>query len=193
MGWLLLKDILLFLLWLYLNSRKEAAVAFTPEKTTLKLVFEEGTPLHGLTVRIRPCTVGEWHEMLSKSGVSTSGPETVQINNEVAEMFLKHLVSWDLEIPAGTPVPFTMEGWNKLENSHANLLIAAWQVSMLGIPKNSKTSSVDGNNSVESELDLESLSASLPNWNSPSSLSGSVTDSVSSRWPEGSWTSRPPS
>lgn len=156
------------LLWLVPQFCKEAAVAFTPEPTVLKLVFEEGTPLHGLTVRARPCTVGEWHEILSQESVASSGPEAVEINNKVAAIFLAHVISWDLEIPAGNPVPLTMEGWNSIDNSHSNMLIAAWQIAMLGIPKSSKKTSSDGSSSVESSLELESLSSSLPNWTSPS-------------------------
>ena len=144
-------------------------MAFTPQPTILKLVFDEDTPLHGLTVRARPCTVGEWHEMLGEAGERRSGPETVELNNKYTQMFLDHLVEWDLEIPAGNPVPHTLEGWNSIDNSHANLIIAAWQVAMIGVPKVSKSGSSSGGTSEERSLDLESLSESLPNWNPPSS------------------------
>lgn len=168
MGWLLLKDIVLFLLWLYLNSRKEAAVAFTPEPTIFKLVFDEGTPLHGLTIRAKSCTIGEWHQMLSDTGVAMTGAEAVQANDKYAQMFLDHVVEWDLEIPAGHPVPLTVEGWNTIQKEHGEMIIAAWQVTMIAVPKISKNGSPVGGISAEQSLDLASLSESLPNWNEPS-------------------------
>lgn len=144
-------------------------MGFTPEPTIFKLVFEEGTPLHGLTVRATSCTVGEWHEMLSEAGVRLSGKEAVESNNKYAQKFLEHVVSWDLEIPAGHPVPLTLDGWNLLDNSHSNAIIAAWQVAMISVPKISRRESPSGETSAEHSLDLASLSESLPNWNPPNS------------------------
>lgn len=143
-------------------------MGFTPEPTILKLVFADDTPLHGLVVRAKPCTVGEWNELLERSGTPTSGRDTVEANNWVAELFLQHVVSWDLEIPAGSPVPLTLEGWNKVDNSHANMIIGAWQVAMISVPKTSKSESPDGEISEEQQLGLANLSESLPNWVPPS-------------------------
>jgi hypothetical protein len=155
--------------WPLFVTVTEATVAFTPEPTILKLVFDESTPLHGLTVKMRPCTVGEWHNMLSKGDMSVTSQEAVNINNEIAQVFIDHLVEWDLEIPAGHPVEHNLEGWNTIENGHSNLLMSAWQVAMIQVPKSWRTNSDDGKTSEEQSLDLAKLSESLPSWKEPNS------------------------
>lgn len=143
-------------------------MGFTPQSTILKLVFEEGTPLHGLTVRAKPCTVGEWNDMLVWSTEQkTNAREVADANDRIAEVFLRHVVSWDLEIPEGTPVPTTLDGWKKIDNDHADLIITAWQFAMVSIPKPSNEPSNSGATSAEASLDLASLSESLPSWNPP--------------------------
>lgn len=150
-------------------------MGFTPKSTILKLVFEEDTPLHGLTVRARSCTVGEWQEMLSWAEEKPKNVgELNEINDRMAKLFIEHLVEWDLEIPEGVPAPTTIEGWKLLESAHADLLITAWQFAMVGIPKISKNESPAGETSGEPQLDLASISESLPSWNPPSSSSGSA-------------------
>lgn len=145
-------------------------MGFTPKPTILKLVFDEDTPLHGLTVRARPCTVGEWNEMLEQSTEKhTNGKEVKEANERIAQMFLDYAVDWDMEIPEGSPLPLTMEGWKKIGNDHADLIITAWQFAMVSIPKPSNDKSPDGETSAEQELGLDNLSESLPSWNPPSS------------------------
>ena len=144
-------------------------MGFTPKPTILKLVFDEDTPLHGLTVRARPCTVGEWNDMLLWSAEKhTNQTEVAAANDRIASLFLEHVVEWDMEIPEGVPVPLTLEGWRTIDNDHADILITAWQMAMVGIPKSSKKNSPDGETSEEQSLDLASLSESLPSWKSPS-------------------------
>lgn len=145
-------------------------MGFTPKSTVFKLVFEEDTPLHGLTVRARPCTIGEWNDMLSWSDEKHSSSSEVRAaNDRVASLFLEHVESWDMEIPEGEPVPLTLEGWHKIDQNLAELLISAWQFAMMSIPKTSKSSSSGGDNLEEQQLDLEKLSESLPSWSPPSS------------------------
>lgn len=145
-------------------------MGFTPKSTVLKLVFEEGTPLHGLTVRARPCTVGEWNDMLAWADEKhNSSSEVRSANDRVAALFLEHVIEWDMEIPEGSPVPLTLEGWRLIDNDHADILITAWQMAMVGIPKTSKSESSAGATSAEQQLELASLSESLPSWNPPSS------------------------
>jgi hypothetical protein len=145
-------------------------VGFTPKSTVLKLVFDEDTPLHGLTVRAKPCTVGEWNDMLIWSAEQRkNAADVAAANDRITELFLHYVVDWDLEIPEGNPVPITLEGWRTIDNNFADLIITAWQVAMVGIPKTSKSESPAGGTSAEQQLDLESISESLPNWNPPSS------------------------
>jgi hypothetical protein len=144
-------------------------VGFTPQSIILKLVFEKDTPLHGLVVRAKPCTVGEWNEMLLWSAEEKKSPaEVASANDRIAELFLSHIVEWDLEIPAGNPVPLTLEGWRTMDNNHADILITSWQMAMVGIPKISSENSDSGGTSEEQSLGLVELSESLPSWSPPS-------------------------
>lgn len=144
-------------------------MGFTPEPTVYTLEFEEGTPLHGLVVKASPCTIGEWNDMLRMSGETrTNLRETADSNERVAELMLSHLVSWNLEIPTGTPVPATQEGFRLLENPHGSMIISAWQRAMVDVPTNSPKSSDSGKISAEEQLGLGNSSESLPNWGGPS-------------------------
>jgi len=181
MNWPLLVHIV-FLLWLIATTVTEATVGFTPKEEILKLVFEEDTPLHGLTVRVKPCTVGEWNEMLRQSAErKANGGEVAEANDQIAQLFLGHVVEWDLEIPEGELVPLTLEGWQKIDHRHAGIMITAWQLAMVGIPKISSGNSENGRTSEEQSLDLAKLSESLPSWNSPSLPLGSAIGSESCR------------
>jgi hypothetical protein len=143
-------------------------VGFTPEPTILKIVFDEDTPLHGLVIRARPCTIGEWNQLLSGADDEIkTGKERVENEDKLASVFLEHAVSWDLEIPPGTPVPLTLDGWHTLERSWGNLIITAWQFAMVGIPKTSENGSSSGVPLEEASLGLASISESLPNWEGP--------------------------
>jgi hypothetical protein len=144
-------------------------VGFTPKKETLVLRFDPDTPLHGLVVKTKPCTVGEWNEMLRMgSDKKSSGGEVADANDQVAQLFLDHVIEWDLEIPEGHPVPLTLEGWRTIDHRHAGIMITAWQLAMVGVPKLLNGNSDNGRTSEEQSLDLAKLSESLPSWNSPS-------------------------
>lgn len=166
--WSYLEGILTFLVWLLIQlSATEAAVGFTPEPTVYKLVFEEDTPLHGLVVKATPCTIGEWNDMLRGSGTRETSAEVAEANDKIGRMFIDHVVEWDLELPKGSPVPVTYEGFQTVDNNYGSLMIAAWQFAMTSVPKPSKEKSNSSATSEEQSLGLGSLSESLPNWQQP--------------------------
>lgn len=141
-------------------------MGFTPDMPVYKLSFE-GTELDGLIVRTNPCTIEEWNDMLRDQGVQKTGNEVADANDRATEKFLKYVVSWNLEIPAGVPTPLTVEGFNKLGTRHGAMIITAWQRAMTEVPTNSRPGSSSGEVSPEQQLGLVSSSESLPSWNEP--------------------------
>ena len=145
-------------------------MGFTPEPSILKIVFDEDTPLHGLVIRARACTIGQWNEMLRWGDTSErkTTKDTADGNEKISRLLLEHIVEWNLEIPAGHPVPITEEGWNKLDNSWGASIVAAWQYAMVGVPTILPKGSSSGETSAEQSLGLANISESLPNWPGPS-------------------------
>jgi len=149
-------------------------MGFRPEPTVYKLTFE-GTPLDGLHVRVGCCTVGEHNKMTGLVGAASSTQdidiselaarleEVSQHNEWVLNLFVKYLVSWDLEDLTGQPVPCTREGIDSQERSLISMVMAAWQRAMVTIPNLSSEPSTNGETSEEQSLGLGSSSESQKN------------------------------
>lgn len=143
-------------------------MGFRPEPTIYNLSFQ-GTALDGLHVRMSCCTMGEYNEMLraafvggepDEDGNIKLDPEMLRANDRIIELFLNHLVSWDLEDMAGRTVPITQEGIDSQERTIIAQLITAWQAAMVTVPNPSNSPSNNGGTSVEQSLDLGSISES---------------------------------
>jgi hypothetical protein len=146
-------------------------MGFRPEPTIYNIGFE-GTPLDGLQIKMSCCTLGEYNEMQravfvggepDKDGNVRLTPELLRANDRTVELFLNHLVSWNLEDLAGRPVPMTQEGLDNQERTIIGQLIGAWQTAMVTIPNPSKKPSSNGATSEEQSLDLGSISESPGN------------------------------
>jgi hypothetical protein len=143
-------------------------MGFRPEPTIYNLSFD-GTPLDGLHVRMGCCTLGEYHFMLrsafiggepdSEGNVKLS-VETLDANDKVIDLYLKYLISWDLEDMAGQPVPTTRAGIDTQERTMIGMLIGAWQTAMVNVPNPSGSPSSNGVTSEEQSLGLGSISES---------------------------------
>lgn len=142
---------------------------FTPQMNSVyKLVFP-GTELDGLEIRTKPCSIREWNEMLRGPEETVSTRRDIADGNDrMTEMFLSYTVSWNLEIPEGTPTPLTLEGFNQLGTRHGAMIISAWQRAMTEVPTNSRPELSFGDSSPEQELGLVATSESLPSWSEPS-------------------------
>lgn len=143
-------------------------MGFRPEPTIYNLSFQ-GTPLDGLHVRMSCCSLGEYNEMLraAAAGDGEADEDRVKLtmdlirNNErILELFVNHLVSWDLEDMAGQPVPTTREGIDTQERTIIAQCIMAWQFAMVNVPNLSKPGSNDGAISEEQSLGLGNVSES---------------------------------
>jgi hypothetical protein len=146
-------------------------MGFRPEPTIYNIGFE-GTALDGLKVRMSCCTLGEYNEMQravfaggepDEEGNVRLTPELLQANDRIVELFLNHLVSWNLEDIAGRPVPTTREGLDLQERTMVGQLISAWQTAMVEIPKPPSSPSNNGATSEEQSLGLDSISENQSN------------------------------
>ena len=140
-------------------------MGFTPQQTIYNLTFQ-GTPLDGLEVRMSCCTIKENAEMI-KAAVGEEGDDnkittdTIRENDRVIEIFLNHLISWNLEDMAGQAVPATREGMDTQERSLVAQLMGAWQVAMVNVPNLSPPGSSSGETSAEASLGLGNSSTNL--------------------------------
>lgn len=143
-------------------------MGFRPEPTIYNLSFQ-GTPLDGLHVRMSCCSLGEYNEMLraaflggepDEDGNIKLEPKMLEANDRIFELFLNHLVSWDLETMAGEPVPISQEGLDSQERQLIAQLITSWQAAMVSVPKTSNEASNNGATSEERSLGLGNISES---------------------------------
>jgi hypothetical protein len=133
-------------------------VGFTPETTIVKLNFK-GSTLEGLTVETRSVTVKEYNAMISAGGDMS----LLESNAMILDKFLDKLISWDLEIPVGRPVPATKKGCDRIDSNVLSEILAAWMVALTAVPTKSPTRSKNGSRpsrSEESTLGLGELSES---------------------------------
>jgi hypothetical protein len=133
-------------------------VGFTPEATTIRLNFQGGT-LEGLEVVTKSVTVKEYNRILGAGGSMSM----LESNELVLEKFLVALVSWNLEIPAGRPVPKTRSGCDRIDSPVLAEILAAWMVGLTSVPTRSPTRSKNGSRpdrSAELTLGLDELSES---------------------------------
>jgi len=142
-------------------------MGFRPEPTIYNLTFQ-GTALDGLNVRMSCCTISENAEMIKAAVAGDDGDGNTHItadvlkdNDRVLEIFINHLVSWNLEDLAGQPVPTNREGVDMQERTLIAQLMGAWQVSMMNVPNPLPPGSSSGGTSEEASLDLGSSSTNL--------------------------------
>ncbi len=138
-------------------------MGFRLEPTIYNLSFA-GTPLDGLHVRMSCCTLKEYNNMLRASMMEGEvSVELLEKNEEILDLFVNHLVSWDLEDMAGRPVPVTRDGIDEQERTVIAQLIQAWQIAMVNIPNPLSSQSSNGETSAEQSLGLGSASENLGN------------------------------
>lgn len=141
-------------------------MGFTPEPTTIKLNFKD-TELDGLTITTKSCTVKEFNQFIRWSLTDVSkGEDPVKSNEAIEELFASKLIEWNLEIPAGRPVPTTLAGVRRLDSNIFARILLAWQRGLTSVPTKPQPQSNNGalpDRSEESMLGLDQLSQSPGN------------------------------
>lgn len=158
-------QLVLCLLWA-IKLVQERSMGIRPEKTIYNLKFEGLESHAGLQIKVSSASIREMNFMMRQQ--ATTGQDVADGNDQVAQMFLEHLVSWNLDGEDGKELPHTLEGVSELEPVYFAQIIMAWQLAMNSVPTNSSTPSPNGGISEEASLGLASSSESLPNWPKPS-------------------------
>lgn len=113
-------------------------MGFTPRSTVYTLDFE-GTEYNGLEVKMRATKLGALFgapELLGIKERIDAGGSTLPAADDLDRIMdqyrelAEHLVSWNLEIPAGTPVPATLDGLKALEVPLVNVIAQTWRTAM---------------------------------------------------------------
>jgi hypothetical protein len=112
----------------------------------------KGTDMDGATVRLRSASIGTLQAMI-----------TASVEDE-ADIFARHLVSWDLEYDpdaypelASQGVPLTADGVLSLEEPLKNLLLREWWKATRGISAPLDHRSDDGQPSPDTDNEAPSM------------------------------------
>jgi hypothetical protein len=144
---------------------KDMIMGYTPEPTVYNLNFDESSSYPGLTVKIRGCTVREWNLMMEMA-ISREPEEVLKNNRASMDLFLSHLVEWNLDLPGkeGSLTPTTWDGIQEHDNKLITDLYIAWQRAMTAVPDELGKESKNGSISEEALLGLGASSASPPSF-----------------------------
>ena len=130
-------------------------MGFTPETTTYRLTFD-GTDLDGLIVELESVSVGVMLDLLALADTAKDNPaSTAKFFDTLGDA----LIEWNLEIPAGNPIPADRTGVRRLTAPHAMTLVKAWASAMQDVPAPLDQPSTGGSPSAVVSLPMEPLSA----------------------------------
>jgi len=102
-------------------------MGFTPNRKLFKLVFEGD--LNGLEVTCRSSSVVVYKRIASYASRPYSTPpsdDDLAALSDLYASFAAVLVEWNLEEPAGVPVPSTLDGVETQEPGLVNAVVEAW-------------------------------------------------------------------
>jgi len=102
-------------------------MGFTPNRKLFRLVFEGD--LDGLEVTCRSSSVVVYKRIASYASRPYSSPpsdDDLAALSDLYASFAAVLVGWNLEEPAGVPVPSTLDGVETQEPALVNAIVTAW-------------------------------------------------------------------
>ncbi len=124
-------------------------MAFVYGGAVYTLKWEDGHELHGLEVRLRSLSVGEFLTL-------TSGREDQDVS-ETFKFLSDHLVGWNLQLPEVGEIPATFEGVKSTPIELVLQIVSAWTDRIVNVPAPLVKPSPTGSRSGLSEMDLASL------------------------------------
>lgn len=134
---------------------------FRPGRTTYHITFDDEHPLAGFDVRIRSCTIKEMRLMDHLTAGDVDDKEDRE--QQLTELFLGKLVSWNLMDDEGQPKPMTQEALDEEEPALLQALIIEWYKAMVTVNIPLPRDYLSGRSSQEASLGLASQSGSLEN------------------------------
>jgi hypothetical protein len=109
-------------------------MAYVPQRTTYKLVFED-PEYDGLEVSAYAGSIGQYMEIAKLADLDLTPPFSEDVLEPIYalfEAFASVLVKWNIEQPKGKKVPATVQGLKSLEITLAMAIIHAWMNAVVG-------------------------------------------------------------
>lgn len=131
-------------------------MGFTPKRKLYELEWPEGSDYHGFEVTMARIPVGEFRDLLA----ATEAGSTVALDqlDRIYELVGSNIVEWNLEIPAGTPVPPSVDALRKQDVELLMEIIGGWFGAMTQVADPLDGRSTGGVPSVElSTIPVEPL------------------------------------
>jgi hypothetical protein len=138
-------------------------MGYVRQRKLYKLLFED-PDLAGLEVTTRSSSVDAYQRIAQLSNRRVTNRPSAEDLAEIEhlfEAFTAVLEGWNLEEPAGVPVPATLEGLKSQELPFVMMIILAWMDTVAGVTAPLGTPSRDGGQSLEESMPMEPLSSSL--------------------------------
>ena len=111
-------------------------MGFKPQRTVYNLVFD-GTDLDGLHIRVRAATMK--HRLHAFYDLRWRTEDTVQERHhkqdELFQLFVDHVIEWNLETEDGEPVPVSKDGLlGACQPDQVGAILSAWQSGRQSVP-----------------------------------------------------------
>ena len=103
-------------------------MGYRRESRTIRLVFDD-PEMEGLEVLTRSVPLGTFMRMVDVAGLSgaKATPESMAEVNALFADFAEHaLISWNIEVGDGTPVPPTLDGMKTQETTFMLDVVMTW-------------------------------------------------------------------
>lgn len=136
-------------------------MGYVRERKVYRLRFVDDD-MAGLVVEAHSTNLGAFLDVAEWVDIdpTSTSPEDLRKLASLFETFADALVSWNLEEPAGVPVPATLEGLRSQDVDFCLAIIRAWFEAVGGVPGPLGARSSAGELSLEASIPMEPLSVS---------------------------------
>lgn len=127
-------------------------------RRTYVLAFNEGTPLHGATIKCKGVAGGK----VTRWKAEIDATERDDMIDLIVEQLSKVIVEWDLEEDDGEPISVCPENVASLEMDQLMCLYDAWLIAVIGVSQNlGKGSGFGEKLQADSTIQLDNASPDL--------------------------------
>ncbi|HEX3781719.1 MAG TPA: hypothetical protein VHX38_18810 [Pseudonocardiaceae bacterium] len=106
------------------------------ERTVYELPFD-GTEFEGLSIRVKAMTMGQrlntFFDLAPTEGESAEARK--EKNDQRLDMFIDHVIEWNVEDEHGEPVPISLDGLYKVaEPQQVGVIMGVWASGRMSVP-----------------------------------------------------------
>lgn len=131
-------------------------MGYVRERKVLRLRFAD-PEMDGLIVRARVISLGQFLEVVGLREVDPKSMGREELD-KLFGVFVGALLEWNLEEPAGVPVPVTIEGVHSQDADFIMAIIRAWVDGIASVSGPLGAASSNGGRSLEASMPMESPS-----------------------------------